>query len=135
MHWRSQFSHQWLTSRNSFTDIQKDGSQGHLKLHQGFSKMERHYCIFDYSTQTEEKKQRSGSQIFRQWLVWDDANLIFSILENQEKLSKVHGKMMMKASGPVDWKMSFLPSKSIETQGQWMAMAKVYCYCDAISFN
>lgn len=66
---------------------------------------------------------------------WDDANLIFSILENQEKLSKVHGQMMMKASGPVDWKMSFLPSKSIETQGQWMAMAKVYCYCDAISFN
>ena len=51
----------------------------------------------------------------------DDANFILVLFENQEKLSKVHDQMMMKASGPLDWTMSSLPSRSRSTQRQWFA--------------
>ena len=57
----------------------------------------------------------------------DDANFILVLFENQEKLSKVHDQMMMKASGPLDWTMSSLPSRSRSTQRQWFAKVLLLC--------
>ena len=54
----------------------------------------------------------------------DDANFILALLENQEKLSKVHDQMMMKASG-FDWAMMMLSSRRSDNQRQ--CLAKVMC--------
>ena len=72
-----------------------------------------------------KKRNRGLAQKFEEngWSC-DDANFILALLENQEKLSKVHDQMMMKASG-FDWAMMVLSSRRSDRQRQ--CLAKVMC--------
>ena len=73
-----------------------------------------------------KKRNRGLAQKFEEngWSC-DDANFILVLFENQEKLSKVHDQMMMKASGPLDFSMSFLPSRS--RNQRWFAKVLLLC--------
>lgn len=55
-----------------------------------------------------------------------DSNLMFSIHKNQVLRAFVHEELIKNANRPVDWTMSFIHSKTKDTQRHWFAKVLQY---------